>query len=501
MAAIANEGGGKLIFGVKNDRKIVGSKVYQGTENKLPHEILQNTNLKVFVQPLYINKKRVVIFFIPPRPIGMPVASSGKYRYPMRAGESLVEMDTGTLQQIFSETEPDFSSEVISSLSVSDLNKEALSKYRLLWSQKANRKEYLNFDFTKMLRSLNLITEKGVTHTALILFGKKEVLNNFLPDTEIVFEWRQDLNKTNYDYRRLWRDPFILIYDQIWDVLDARNTKYSFQEGLIQRNLKAFDEKPFREALLNAVCHRDYKMRGHSIFIKASTDSYQIESPGGLVSGITLKNILLRTAWRNRRLAESLEKAGLVERSGQGLDDIFEISIRNGKGSPQLEEVYSSSFKITIPAKIKDEQFIKFLESISSEVDLSFEEILELERIREEAKVKDVRFRDKLLSLGLVEMVGRGRSTRYILSHKYYKGSNQAGIYTRLSGISREKYKELILKHIRENGKGKLRDFKVAFSELTPMDISNLLRELKQGELIIFDGDMKSGSWVMRKTT
>ena len=63
-----------------------------------------------------------------------------------------------------------------------------------------------------------------------------------------------------------------------------------------------------------------------------------IESPGCFPPGITIENILYSTAWRNRCIAETFEKAGLVERSGQGMDDIFGNTIQEGKGLPDLSK-------------------------------------------------------------------------------------------------------------------------------------------------------------------
>lgn len=105
------------------------------------------------------------------------------------------------------------------------------------------------------------------------------------------------------------------------------------------------------------------------------------------------------------------------------------------------------------------------------------------------------RYKRKFIDLGIIESVGKTRGTKYILSHRYYAYEGRTGRYTRLSGISREKQKELILKHLNKNGKGKLQDFRDIFPELRPMDISNLLRELKQEEKIMHVGSKRFGHW------
>lgn len=232
-------------------------------------------------------------------------------------------------------------------------------------------------------------------------------------------------------------------------------------------------------------------------FIKASPEEFVIESPGGFPPGITIKNILYKTYWRNRCIAETFEKAGLVERSGQGMDDIFRSTIVEGKGLPDLSGSDDFTVRLKIPAQVKDKNFIFFLEKISREkqIILSFEEIYQLERIREQETVADSENKKKFLDLGIIENVGKTRGARYILAHKYYSHAGKVGVHTRLSGISREKQKELILKHLGKNKKGFMKDFRDIFPELKPMDISNLLRELKSDRKIVHEGPSKTGYW------
>ena len=78
--------------------------------------------------------------------------------------------------------------------------------------------------------------------------------------------------------------------------------------------------------MLNAVSHRNYQMAG-SVFVRQYPDRLIIESPGGLPNGISLDNILDRQVPRNRRIAEILALCGLVERSGQGMNIIYETSM------------------------------------------------------------------------------------------------------------------------------------------------------------------------------
>lgn len=496
-AALSNEGGGKLILGVRNNGDVVGTNAFSGTHNKLSNDLMVKIGIRIDVEELKHPDGRVLIFHIPNHYIGKPIKYRGLYW--MRVGESLIHMDEKTLSQKLNEGNPDFSCQIVKDLIVSDLDETSLENFKRLWSKKAQREDYLSFPNEKMLNAIGLLSNRGLNYASLILFGKKSKIDQFLACSEIIFEWRQDSRKTSYDFRINWREPFFKIYDLIWETINARNLRLPFQEGFFQREIFAFSEKPIREALLNAVTHRDYTINSGSIFITASPEGFVIESPGGFPAGITIDNILFSKAWRNRCIAETFEKAGLVERSGQGMDDIFGNTIREGKGTPDLSED-SFSVKLKIPAQVKDKNFILFLEKVAKEkqIFLSFEEIYELEKIREHQKFENLKHKNKFLELGIIEQIGRTSGAEYILSHKYYVFEGKIGKHTRLAGIPREKQKELILKHFEKNKKGYMKDFQDIFPELKKMDVSNLLQELKIAGLVEHVGSKKKGFWEKR---
>jgi len=113
-AALANEGGGFLIFGVDNaSRSVVGTNLFQGTLQNYTGRILNAIDVRVKTEELSHPNGRVVIFQIPSRPKGRPIQSRGKYTYPMRAGESLMEMDQETLRVIFIEVDDDTIEKII----------------------------------------------------------------------------------------------------------------------------------------------------------------------------------------------------------------------------------------------------------------------------------------------------------------------------------------------------------------------------------------------------
>jgi len=494
-AGIANSGGGYLLLGVDDKGEIAGTDVYKGTVQKIPEEVHQAIGIWIEIEEVDHPKGRVVIFCIPSRDIGRRVRSNGSYKYPIRKGESLVEMDDTDTKNILNETQKDFSAQVVKGVNLSDLDDEAIKSLRNILI-KNNKNILADLSDEKLFAALELVVESKVTFAGLILLGKKEKIDELLPCSEIIFEWRQD-QKVNHNFRQEWREPFLKVYDVIWKTISNRNIRMPFQEGFIQREILAFNEKAIREALLNAVTHRDYSVFSQSIFIKASPDNLTIISPGGFLPGITPENIIEKQASRNRRIAEVFQKLGLVERSGQGVDQIFEVTIRDGKGLPDFIGTDNFQVVLNIPAQVKDKDFILFLEKVSRErqVLFSFYEVYELELLREQHAVNGLKNKKKFLDLGIIEKVGNTSGTKYILSHKYYTYENKPGVYTRIKGLSRQHKKELILEHIKRENVGSRQDFIDAFPELQPKDISNLLQELKNEKKIVREGSDKVGIW------
>jgi ATP-dependent DNA helicase RecG len=105
-AALANEGGGQLILGIEDKTHIiVGTNAFLGNHNRLSHDLITKIRIRIDVEEIIFPQGRILIFHVPAHHPGQPVQSTGNYKYPMRAGESLIEMDLGTLKRILNEVD------------------------------------------------------------------------------------------------------------------------------------------------------------------------------------------------------------------------------------------------------------------------------------------------------------------------------------------------------------------------------------------------------------
>ena len=218
VAALANEKGGRLVFGMKDKRphEVVGTTFEQGNLGALEDAIYDRMKIRVPITEEFEpskdapERKRVIIFNVPSRPIGKMLKFEGVPL--MRTGESLREMSDAEMFKILSEQEPDFSAKLCEGLTLEELDADAI---------------------------------------------------------------------------------------------------------------KVFNKETIREAVLNAIAHRSMIVQ-NDVVIKLSPTELTITNAGGFPIGVDKSNVLtVNSTPRSKRLAEVLQKTGLVEKSGQGVDKMF----------------------------------------------------------------------------------------------------------------------------------------------------------------------------------
>jgi ATP-dependent DNA helicase RecG len=498
-AALANEGGGAIVLGVTDSppRRVVGTRAYENLE-RTKAGLVEKLRLRLDVHEIEHGGRRILVFRVPSRPLGVPIAVNGAYL--MRAGESLVPMTADQLRRIFDETGPDFSAEVCFHATLADLSPAAIDAFRQRWARKAKVERVLEASDEQLLQDAELLVDEGVTYAALALLGTREALGKYLAQAEVIFEYRSTDQAGPASQREEFRQGLLLCHDRLWELVNLRNDLQHFQDGLFVLDVATFDERTVREAILNAVSHRDYRDSG-SVFVRQYPRRIEIVSPGGFPPGITKENLLWQQKPRNRRIAEALARCGLIERAGQGFDLIYGECIRHSKPLPDFARTDDHFVWLILQGTIQDPAFLRFLEQVGRETQVSFdlEDLLVLDLVHREQKVPPhlTRRVGPLLERGVLERVGRGRGTRHLLSRRFYKALGKAGAYTRRRGLDRETNKELLLKHI-EGAKpagAALADLQEVLPGLSRDQVRTLLRELREERRIEVRGVTKAARW------
>ncbi len=291
-------------------------------------------------------------------------------------------------------------------------------------------------------------------------------------------------------------------------IIDNWNIRQYVQDGFFKWDIQSFNEKVVREAILNAVCHRDYRHPG-SVFIKQYPERIIITSPGGLPIGVTPENILTKQVPRNRRIAEVFAKCGLVERSNQGTRLMFKSCILESKALPDYSQSDETSVVLNLFGRVEDPRFISYLNKIGEETlaTFSFEDFLILDSIRNnkrQIKYLDrdsVNIRTKyLLKHNVIERPEKGKR-QLILSMELYSYMGDKGTYTRKKGLDEKTNKALLIQHITtfdKNG-SRMKELMQVLPDLTRAKVYRLLKILRNEGNIIKIGNRRGSLWFTNK--
>lgn len=498
--ALANNGGGKLVFGIsdKRPRRVVGSNAFEQPE-RTRMGLIEKLKISIDFRLFSHEGKRILVFDVKSRPIGLPVQYDGvAWIY---EGDVLKPMPEDMRRKIYDEVGVDFSGMICAGATVEDLDETAIENFRTKWIEKKGKKQLAALSKEQLLHDCGAITDEGITYAALILFGKNSSIIRYLPQAEIIFEYRSSEASGPANQREEFKTGFFACYDQIWELINLRNDKQHYQEGFFVFDIATFNERVVREAILNAVSHRSYQFGG-SIFIRQYRDRLIVESPGGLPFGITLDNILDRQLPRNRRIAEILSLCGMVERSGQGMNLMFELSVQEAKPLPDFTGTDDFFVSVTLNGLILDKEMLSVIRRISEKDPemLSTEDFLAINALYHSQPL-DRKMQERLprlTDMGIVEHIGR---KRYVLARSLYAATGKSGVYTRRVGLDRDTNKELLMKHIRKNNAigTPFKELQQVLPGLSRGQIQVLMRELRADGKIICIGKTSAARWFMNK--
>jgi ATP-dependent DNA helicase RecG len=124
--------------------------------------------------------------------------------------------------------------------------------------------------------------------------------------------------------------------------------KASLIEGMLRRDIPEYPQAALREAIANAIAHRDYSsyVRGSYIQIRMFADRLEIQSPGGLFGNVTVENLEEEHSTRNTRLMRMMEDLHIVENCGSGIKAMLQ-AMRTANLEPPRFNDRRTSFWVT----------------------------------------------------------------------------------------------------------------------------------------------------------
>lgn len=322
FAAMAMTSGGIVVIGIDDERQVVGAPldqdVYDGVMTA-GHDV----EVSVRTHELLVDGIPVVLIEVPAvagrlvtTPNGRVLRRVGSSNQPLR-GDALARFVRAiTLHPREDDPVPD--------VTAVDVDLDALNE--LLSAQKrprATRRTAL-----KSMADLGLAVQRD---GSLVPTVAGVVLATTVPDAHIrgarvQFVERQDAaSRTGASKsRRTLSAPLPRLVDDLVALIEASGQRHEAVVGLRREVVPAYPREVLREALLNALAHRDYQLSGGTVDVTLFTDRLEVRSPGGLAGHVTLDNLRNEHFSRNGRLMGALKSLDLVDEFGEGVDRMYE---------------------------------------------------------------------------------------------------------------------------------------------------------------------------------
>lgn len=473
VVAFANTEGGDLYLGIEDSGEVTGVHKDHKNHTTLAAFIANNTLPPVSVRAEIIEDIHPVLKISVPKSYNGIVATiSGKVlrrrikvdgtpeNVPMYPVEFATRLSA--LRMI------DYSAMPVLECSIDDFDPLEIEHLRNVILAYNGERSLLELSDEDLFKALGLVRDFNgqliPTITGLLLIGRIAALKYHIPTHTSSF---QVLAGTDVKVNDDMRLPLLSIIDKINTYMDAWNPEQEIEMGLFRISVPDFNKRAFREALVNAFSHRDYSKMGR-VRIAVSDDGLTIANPGGFIEGVSIKNLLTAEPHgRNPQLADALKRIGLAEKTGRGIDRIFEGSLIYGNPLPDYSNSTSVTVSLFIPRSKPDPQIAKLVSSEQNRIGrpLSLNTLLVLNMLKdmprsnltdlaEAVNLSEIATKailDNSIECGIVDIYGSGRNRTYILSPKVYSTKSKRIGYVRQVDIDETRYPELIINLAKTN--------------------------------------------------
>lgn len=477
VVALANSDGGVLLIGVEDDGRVSGARPRHETTTepiKVQSAIFNNTVPSINTRVSVVPHDDSLVLAIEVDPYPEPCATSG--------GKSLRRAidSNGKPQTVpFYPREQrsrradlgllDFSAQRMDGVSFDSLDPLEFERCRQTITRLRGDRSLLDLSNEEMAKALRLVETHGkglIPNVAgLLLLGREDVLRDVLPTHEVYFQVLDA--QGNVKVNDTFRAPLLHVLADLEARFAARNEEREVTLGLFRLPIPDYSPEGYREAVNNAVLHRNYTRLG-GVYVQWQPDHLLITSPGALPEGITVDNILVHEPKpRNPRLAEAFKRLGLVEQTGRGVDKIFIGQIRYGRPAPDYSRSDGDGVRVVLQGGRPSLEFAAFVyEQDKQGNPLNLDELLVLNTLHAQRRIDaneagriiqkgDAQARavlEHLLELGLAEARGEKKGRVYMLAASLYRRFHMEAEYIRAKGFAPLQQEQMILDYVQMHG-------------------------------------------------
>jgi ATP-dependent DNA helicase RecG len=440
VVCLANGQGGTLLIGVEDDGRVTGARPRHGpvTDPLRLHSLIQSRTVPALSTRVHLQEyegRSLLIIEVPraERPVG---TSSGHFvRRAVGADGRPICLPFFHHEMVSREAALgllDYSALPVAGATWDDLDPLEFHRLRQTIEKQHGDRTLVALSDLEMARALGLVEADGEarhpTVAGLLVLGKEKALREHLPTHEVAF---QVLRRGRVEANEFFRGPLVQVSDLVYERFRARLQEEELMVGMQRIGIPEYTPTAFREAVHNALLHRDYARLG-TVYVQWYEDRIEVSNPGGFVEGVRLDNLLVvRPRPRNPVLADAFKRIGLVERTGRGIDPIFEGQLRTGHRSPDYSRSDETGVTVVLPGGSADLAFVRFIiERERAGRELSLDDLLILSELQQ-AEQMDLRQvvsltqkppgqsltqLERLIQQGWLEARGRGERRVYRLA-------------------------------------------------------------------------------------
>lgn len=351
LIAFANTEGGTLIIGLNDEGKLLRDPLESKTLEDALKDADSHCNPPVGVgnweQVQYDNG--IIYAVRVPRSIELHALTDG--RVLIRHGANNRPLGGQEILRLASaKSTGDFESEVVAGASKDDFSRKMVDEYLAKRAERTKRP--YNGKLDDLFREIGALDADGKpTVSGVLLFS--EYPQHWLPQTGVVFAKfvgktpRGENGLAGYTRREELTGPLPRLIESAWNLVWSEMAVSAVVQGLEREEKHEYPQFAVREAIVNAICHRDYRLKGRRIEIRMYADRLEVISPGGLPGFITVENIKDEHFSRNPRIVNGLFQWGYIEELGLGIDRMMEVMKQAGHRPPYFD-ARPYSFAVTL---------------------------------------------------------------------------------------------------------------------------------------------------------
>ena len=435
VTAFYNTRGGVIVFGVEDEtRRPVGVTNPQGIEEGLINILRARCSLDVMPAVEFVSYRgKEFVAARCPQGAHKPYLVSGETRPYIRVGSSNRPAQDEEVRRLYVEgSAGGFEALPCRKANLSDLSEQLIADY--VRRREETSGQSLGLSREEMLHSLGCLsregTQSGPTNAGVMLFAEDP--QRFIGQAEVACVRFKGTDVISYIDRRDLRGPLYQLVDEAEQFI-YRHMKIGRRiEGFAGVEYREYPQAAVREAIVNAVVHRDYSRRGQRIRIFMFDDRIEVYSPGPLPPGVSLekmRRLEAQSVLRNPIIVGVFRDLGsrYVERLGTGIRRMAQAMEEHGLPRPRFE-VVGSEFRVTLTgpgerfmaeaatrpawAESLNERQVEAVLYVGEHGRITNREYRDLTGVSRRWATKELQ---EMVDLEILAVQGTGRATRYVL--------------------------------------------------------------------------------------